>query len=144
MIKKYLAHLALTTSLVALSVTSALPLVSEAQTNKTYPYSFCTEDTVPPPQELSESIAYVLDSNYEGGVKYITPICYGLNPRAQQSPIWVYKVEFNGGNFLDVAIMNSKNGERLISIKDDRKASAIADGSGWTKWIPLKSPRDQQ
>lgn len=138
MIRKSLASLALTASLVT-SVNTVFASTAHAQSNN-YPYSFCTKDTDTPTQELTDSIAYVVDYNYQGGVKQVAPVCYGLNRRAENRPIWVYKVEFNDGSFLDVAIMTNANGNRLISIQDDRTASGIADGSGWTKWIPLKTP----
>ena len=96
-------------------------------------YSFCTQDTVTPPQELTDAIANFLNANYQGGVKLVRPVCYGPNPRMNNQDTWVYEAEFGGGTFLDIAVLEGANGRR-ISVQD-RQASN--DASGWTKWQPL-------
>lgn len=109
--------------------------LSQAQSNS-YPYSFCSEETEIPSQELVDSIAFVLNYNYEGEVKSVSPVCYGLNPRMNNRQTWVYTVEFLNNTSLDVAVIETSEG-RSISVQDNRKSR---DESGWTKWIPLKSP----
>lgn len=131
--KKLITSLAVTTSLFTLVHASVFAPPSPAQS---YPYSFCTEDTETPTQELVDSIAFVLDSNYDGDVKSVTPVCYGPHP-SNGAGAWVYTVDFQNGTSLDVAIAESTNG-RLISVNDPSKQSANA--GGWTAWIQLKSP----
>ena len=96
-------------------------------------YSFCTQDTVTPPQELTDAIANFLNANYQGGVKLVRPVCYGPNPRMNNQDTWVYEAEFGGGTFLDIAVVEGANGRR-ISVKDRDSSN---DASGWTKWQPL-------
>lgn len=129
--KKVLASLALLTSVTTL-VGIFAPVV-HAQ-SETYPYNFCTEDIDTPPQELVDSIANVLNHNYQGGVKSVAPVCYGLNSRAKNKETWVYTADFKDGSALDIAVIESQGG-RLISIQD---RSSSRDESGWTKWIPLR------
>jgi hypothetical protein len=132
---KLLSSLALSVSVISLI---NLPIFTpSAHAQSRYPYNFCSEDIETPSQELTDSIAYVLNYNYEGGVKSVSAVCYGLNDRANNRPTWVYTADFQDGTALDVAVIESPNG-RLISVQDKSRASA--DGSGWTKWIPLKSP----
>lgn len=131
--KKRVTSLAIVTTFLTLMHGAVFAPASSAQN---YPYSFCTEDTETPTQELVDSIAFVLDSNYEGDVKSVTPVCYGPHP-SNGAGAWVYTVDFQNGASLDVAIAESTNG-RLISVKDPSKQSANA--GGWTAWIELKSP----
>jgi hypothetical protein len=133
--KRLFVSLVVTTSLLTLISGSTLAPASRAQA---YPYSFCKKDTETPDQNLVDSIAFVLDFNYEGDVKSVSPVCYGSGAWSNNRGIWVYTVEFQNGTSLDVAISESDNG-RLISVQDPSKASANA--GGWTAWIPLKSPK---
>lgn len=96
-------------------------------------YSFCTEDTEIPPQELTNAIANFLDANYEGDVELVRPVCYGQNPRMNYQDTWVYEAEFGDGSFLDVAVYEGANGRR-ISVQDRQSTS---DASGWTNWLSL-------
>jgi|JI8StandDraft_2_1071088.scaffolds.fasta_scaffold09041_2 hypothetical protein len=131
--KTRVTSLAIATSLLTVMHTAVFAPASSAQS---YPYSFCTEDTATPTQELVDSIAFVLNDNYEGNVESVAPVCYGPHP-SNGAGAWVYTVEFQNGTSLDVAIAESNNG-RLISVQDPSKQSANA--GGWTAWIQLKSP----
>lgn len=133
MIKKLLASLTLSTSVVIL-VSMFAPVV-HAQ-SKTYDYNFCTDDDTSLDQNLVDSIASVLNYNYQGGVKTVTPLCHGPNPNQKNKTNWVYRADFKDGSSLDVAVMEGSD-DLLISIQDKDRVSA--NGAGWTKWIPLRS-----
>ncbi len=120
--------------LVASSLVLSTLFMVPALKAQAFPYRFCTDETVTPPQELTDAIADFLNSHYQGGVKLVSPICSGPNPRMNNQETWVYQAEFSGGQVLDVAVIEGSQGRR-ISVQDDRRRDS--DGSGWTRWQQL-------